>query len=206
MPTQHERLFHGIGSGDDLAVVDTPLGRVGGLICWENRMPLARHQLYREERRSGWRPRPTTPTSGSPRCATSRSSRARTWSRCRSTSRGGVPHRLPGTLGDDPDKIFGRGGAAIVEPTWGGVIAGPLYGEEGMVLAECDLREGLHAKRWFDSVGHYSREDVLGVAPPPSPASAGTATAFPPPSPSPRVITVTLVTVPGNAEFGRGLS
>jgi hypothetical protein len=41
------------------------------------------------------------------------------------------------------------------------VIAGPLYGEEGMLLADCDLREVLHAKRWFDSVGHYSREDVL---------------------------------------------
>src|SRR3954471_24858320 len=48
MPTQHERLFHGIGAGDDLAVVETPLGRVGGLICWENRMPLARYALYRQ--------------------------------------------------------------------------------------------------------------------------------------------------------------
>ena len=47
MPTHHERLFHGIGAGDDLAVVDTPAGRVGGLICWENRMPLARAAVYR---------------------------------------------------------------------------------------------------------------------------------------------------------------
>ena len=47
MPTQHERLFHGIGAGDDLGVVETPLGRVGGLICWENRMPLARYAVYR---------------------------------------------------------------------------------------------------------------------------------------------------------------
>src|SRR3954468_5258085 len=46
MPTQHERLFHGIGAGDDLAPVDTPVGRVGGLICWENRMPLARWRVY----------------------------------------------------------------------------------------------------------------------------------------------------------------
>src|SRR5438270_2104252 len=58
--------------------------------------------------------------------------------------------------------VFGRGGAAIVEPTWGEVISGPLYDEEGIVLADCDLRAGLHAKRWFDSVGHYSREEVLG--------------------------------------------
>ena len=41
------------------------------------------------------------------------------------------------------------------------MIAGPLYGEEGIVVADCDLRDGLRAKRWFDSVGHYSREDVL---------------------------------------------
>jgi hypothetical protein len=51
------------------------------------------------------------------------------------------------------------------------VIAGPLYGEEGMVIADCELSRGLQAKRWFDSVGHYSREDVLGapasVVPPP---------------------------------------
>src|SRR5918994_1519853 len=48
MPTQHERLFHGIGPGDDLRVTDTTAGRVGGLICWENRMPLARQRLYRQ--------------------------------------------------------------------------------------------------------------------------------------------------------------
>ena len=41
------------------------------------------------------------------------------------------------------------------------MIAGPLYGEEGIVLADCDLRSTLHAKRWFDAVGHYGREDVL---------------------------------------------
>jgi predicted amidohydrolase len=59
------------------------------------------------------------------------------------------------------DEVFGRGGAAVIEPATGQVIAGPLYGEEGFVVADCDLRVGLHAKRWFDSVGHYSREDVL---------------------------------------------
>src|SRR3954453_16861507 len=48
MPTQHERLFPGIGRGDDLRVVDTPCGRIGGLICWENRMPVARYALYRQ--------------------------------------------------------------------------------------------------------------------------------------------------------------
>lgn len=82
-----------------------------------------------------------------------------------------VPQFIPASAfpGDFPvplpagKDVFGRGGAVVVEPTWGEVIAGPLYGEEGMLLADCDLRNGLHAKRWFDSVGHYSRGDVLGA-------------------------------------------
>jgi nitrilase len=73
--------------------------------------------------------------------------------------RSAFPDDFPAEL---PDKeVFGRGGAAIVEPAGGEVIAGPLFDREGVVVAECDLRRGLHAKRWFDSVGHYSREDVL---------------------------------------------
>jgi nitrilase len=65
---------------------------------------------------------------------------------------------------DLPDReVFGRGGAVVVEPTSGEVVAGPLYGEEGMLVHDCDLRDGLHAKRWFDAVGHYSREEVLAT-------------------------------------------
>jgi nitrilase len=71
------------------------------------------------------------------------------------------PDDFPVPLPADRE-VFGRGGAAVIEPSSGEVIAGPLYDEEGIVMAECDLRRGLHAKRWFDAVGHYSREDVLG--------------------------------------------
>ena len=162
MPTHHERLFHGIGAGDDLGVVETPLGRIGGLICWENRMPLARYAVYRSgpqiwvapnaDDSDGW-------------LASMRhiaiESGAYVVSVPQYIPRSAFPDDFPVALGDDPDDVFGRGGAAIVEPTWGEVIAGPLYGEEGTVVADCDLREGLHAKRWFDAVGHYSREDVL---------------------------------------------
>ena len=80
--------------------------------------------------------------------------------------------RFPVPLPESRD-VFGNGGAAIIEPDGGEVIAGPLYGEEGIVVADCDLRVGLHAKRWFDAVGHYSREDVL------SPALAGAPLATP---------------------------
>ena len=62
------------------------------------------------------------------------------------------PDDFPLPLPEGRD-VFGRGGAVIVEPSEGEVIAGPLYGEEGIVIAECDLRIGLHAKRLFDAAG-----------------------------------------------------
>ena len=69
------------------------------------------------------------------------------------------------------ERSYGRGGAVIVEPAGGDVIAGPLYDREGMLVADCDLRAGLHAKRWFDAVGHYSRADVLAERRPRGPGS-----------------------------------
>ena len=160
MPTQHERLFHGIGAGDDLQVVDTPAGRVGGLICWENRMPLARYAVYRGGPQIWAAP---TADDSDGWLATVRHIAIESGAFVVS-----VPQFIPGSAfpEDFPvpvkrDVVYGRGGAVIVEPTSGDVIAGPLYDEEGILIADCDLRVGLHAKRWFDAVGHYSREDVL---------------------------------------------
>ena len=160
MPTQHERLFHGIGAGDDLRVVDTDAGRIGGLICWENRMPLARYALYRGGPQIWAAP---TADDSDGWLASMRHIAIESGAFVVS-----VPQYIPGSAfpEDFPvpierGTVYGRGGAAIVEPTWGGVIAGPLHDEEGMLVADCDLREGLHAKRWFDAVGHYGREDVL---------------------------------------------
>jgi nitrilase len=163
MPTMHERLFHGIGAGDDLGVVETPLGRVGGLICWENRMPLARYAVYKGGPQIWIAP---TADDSDGWLATMRhvaiESGAFVVSVPQYIPASAFPDDFPAPLPDDIE-IFGNGGAAIVEPTWGEVIAGPLYGKEGTVVADCDLAEGLKAKRWFDAVGHYSREDVLGV-------------------------------------------
>ena len=160
MPTMQERLFHGIGAGDDLAPVQTPVGRIGGLICWENRMPLARYAVYRGGPQIWVAP---TADDSDGWLATIRHIAIESGAFAVS-----VPQYIPGSAfpEDFPvpverDRVYGRGGAAIVEPTWGEVIAGPLYDQEGILVADCDLRAGLHAKRWFDAVGHYSREDVL---------------------------------------------
>jgi nitrilase len=162
MPTMQERIFHGIGAGEDLEVVDTPAGRIGGLICWENRMPLARYAVYRDGPQIWVAP---TADDSDGWLATVRHIAIESGAFVVS-----VPQFIPAAAFPDdfpielPDtELFGNGGAAIVEPTEGDVIAGPLYGEEGIVIADCDLSACLHAKRWFDAVGHYSREDVLAA-------------------------------------------
>jgi nitrilase len=165
MPTQHERLFHGIGDGDDLAVVEAAQARIGGLICWENRMPLARYAVYRGGPQIWVAP---TADDSDGWLASMRhiaiESGAFVVSVPQFIPADAFPNDFPVQLPTDR-VVFGRGGAAVVEPTWGEVIAGPLYDEEGIVIADCDLRRGLHAKRWFDAVGHYSREDVLAYDP-----------------------------------------
>src|SRR4051812_15784895 len=160
MPTQHERLFHGIGAGTDLQPVETPLGRIGGLICWENRMPLARWAVYQGAPQIWVAP---TADDSDGWLASMRHIAIESGAFVVS-----VPQFIPGAAFPDDfpvpvdrERVYGRGGAAIVEPVGGRVIEGPLYDREGMVVADCDLREGLHAKRWFDAVGHYSREDAL---------------------------------------------
>ena len=160
MPTMQERVFHGFGSGADLDVTETPLGRVGGLICWENRMPLARWSVYQggpqlwvaptADDSDGWQAsmRHIAIESG-----------AFVVSVPQFIHGSAFPDDFPAEI--DRERVYNRGGAVVVEPTRGDVIAGPLHDREGMLVADCDLRAGLHAKRWFDAVGHYSRSDVL---------------------------------------------
>src|SRR5215210_7276907 len=161
MPTHHERLFHGIGAGDDLRVIETAAGRIGGLICWENRMPMARHAVYRGGPQIWVAP---TADDSDGWLASMRHIAIESGAFVVS-----VPQFIPGAAFPDDfpvelpagQAVFGDGGAAICEPLGGNVVSGPLYDEEGIVMADCDLRTTLHAKRWFDAVGHYSREDVL---------------------------------------------
>jgi len=160
MPTHHERLFHAIGAGDDLGVADTPVGRIGGLICWENFMPLARYLVYcgrpqiwlalTMEDRDVWTALMQT---------IALESGAWVVGVCGYSRRSDYPEDLAVVPTDGPEE-FTRGGTVVVSPA-GEVGAGPLYGEEGTLIVDCDLRQGLRAKYAFDAVGHYSREDLL---------------------------------------------
>jgi nitrilase len=160
MPTMHERVFHGVGAGDDLDVADIGGARVGGLICWENRMPLARWAVYQGGPQIWLAP---TADDSDGWIASMRhiaiESGAFVVSAPQYIPASAFPSDFPLSLPSGVD-VFGRGGACIVAPS-GKVVAGPLYDGEGIVAADCDLREALHAKRYFDVAGHYGRADVL---------------------------------------------
>jgi nitrilase len=170
MPTMHERVFHGVGAGTDLGVVDLPgIARVGGLICWENRMPLARWGVYQGGPQIWLAP---TADDSDSWIASMRHIAIEAGAFVVS-----VPQFIPASAfpSDFPlalptgVEVFGRGGACVVSPD-GDVTAGPLYDSEGIVIADCDLRQALHAKRYFDVAGHYGRADVLAPRPVERPA------------------------------------
>lgn len=161
-PTGAERLIWGEGDGSTLTVLDTDLGRIGGLICWENYMPLARTAMYAKgvelylaptaDGRDTWQ-------------ATLRHIACE--GRCfvlgcnQFVTKDMYPADLPmrDELADQPD-VMCRGGSVIVSPL-GEIVAGPLYDEEGILYAKLDRREIVRSKLDFDAVGHYARPDVL---------------------------------------------
>ena len=164
VPTMQERLIHAGGDGTDLTVTETPLGRIGGLICWENRMPVARTELY-DQGVQLW-VAPTADDSDGWMASMRHiaiESGAFVISVPQYIPRSAFPDDFPVALPEGLE-VFGRGGAAIIEPRGGEIIAGPLYDAEGMVTADVDLRIGLHAKRWFDVVGHYRRPGAAAGA------------------------------------------
>ena len=161
-PTAAERLIWGEGDGSTLTVHQTSLGRIGGLICWENYMPLARTALYAQGVEIYLAP---TADSRETWLATLRHIACE--GRCfvlgcnQFVRKEMHPAHLPGLeeLASQPE-IMCRGGSAIISPL-GEVIAGPLYDQEGILYADLDLDEVVRGKLDFDVVGHYARPDVL---------------------------------------------
>jgi nitrilase len=158
MPTNHERLVHGLGDGSGLEAVDTPLGKVGGLICWENLMPLARFALYV----SGVEIYLAPTADDSEQWHVSmqhiaRESRAYVLSCCVFQRASSFPDDVQLA---DGDELVGRGGSAILAPD-GSYLAGPFWDEEGIVFGELDPARLYEERQRFDPAGHYHRPDVF---------------------------------------------
>jgi len=161
VPTNHERLIWGPGDGSGLRAIPTELGRLGGLICWENYMPLARFSLYE----SGVEIYiASTADDGDAWQATlvhiARESRAFVVSPSHFQRASAYPNDFP--LRDELEghDVISRGGSAILAPD-GSYLAGPLYDEEGVLYAELDPAVLRAERQRFDPAGHYHRPDVL---------------------------------------------
>jgi nitrilase len=161
VPTNHERLVWGQGDGRGLRAIETPLGRIGGLICWENYMPLARFSLYE----SGVEIYiASTADDGDSWQATLKhialESRAYVVAPCHFQRASSYPGDFPLRELIADREVLGRGGSAVLAPD-GSYLAGPLYGEEGILYAELDPDRLREARQRFDPAGHYHRPDVL---------------------------------------------
>ncbi|MHA1211354.1 MAG: carbon-nitrogen hydrolase family protein [Candidatus Heimdallarchaeota archaeon] len=161
-PTGSERLIWGEGDGSTLTVIDTPFGRVGGLICWENYMPLARTAMYSKgidiyvaptaDARDEWQ-------------ATMKhialEGRCFVLSANQFVTKDLYPKDLAcyADLATSPE-IICRGGSVIVGPD-GKVLKGPLFDKAGILYADLDLSAIARSRYDFDVVGHYARPDVF---------------------------------------------
>lgn len=170
MPTGSERTVWGMGDGSTLNVIPTDLGRLGGLTCWENYMPLARFHLYAQGVEVWLAP---TLAQGDGWIATMRhiAREGRVWvigvNPCLRVDQ--IPADFP-----DRERVWpahdGDGGewvepgnSVICDPN-GEIVAGPLRHEENILTAEIDLSAVKAVRRLFDPVGHYHRPDVFQLS------------------------------------------
>jgi nitrilase len=163
-PTAAERIIWGEGDGTTLTTLDTPLGVIGGLICWENYMPLARYAMYQKGVQIY-----LAPTADQRQTWQSTLQHIACEGRCfvlgcnQYVTKKMYPPDLPG-IGDlslQPE-IMTRGGSVIISPL-GEILSGPLFDREGILYADIDLSEVSRSKMDFDVVGHYARPDVFEI-------------------------------------------
>ncbi len=163
-PTASERLVWGEGDGRSLRAVETPAGKVGGLICWENYMPLARAALYQQGVQVWLAP---TADSRDQWPATMRHIALEGRCYVLGCNQFVTRDMYPSDLGPAAaaelaaaPQIMCRGGSVIIDPL-GNIIAGPLYDKEGILITDLDLDTIAGAKMDFDPIGHYARPDIL---------------------------------------------
>ena len=161
MPTALERMIWGFGDGSTLTVVDTPCGRVGAVICWENYMPMLRMAMYAKKVELYCAPTVDDRDTWLPSMQhVALEGRCFVLSACQFLRKDAFPASVRVSLGDSSDAVLIRGGSAIVSPL-GKVLAGPHFDGETILTAELDLDEIGRAKFDFDVSGHYARPDVF---------------------------------------------
>lgn len=161
MPTASERLIWGFGDGSTLPVFDTPIGRLGAVICWENYMPLLRMTMYTKgiqlycaptaDGRDGW-------IASMHHIALE--GRCFVLSCNQFARRSDYPISYVTPFGDEPETILSRGGSCIVSPL-GQFLVGPDFTSECILTADLDMGDVARGKYDFDVVGHYARPDVF---------------------------------------------
>ncbi|MBY0559614.1 carbon-nitrogen hydrolase family protein [Hyphomicrobium sp.] len=164
MPTALERLVWGFGDGSTIGVVDTPLGRIGSVICWENYMPLLRTAMYAQgielycaptvDDRDTWLPTMRT---------IALEGRCFVISACQYFTRGDGPPDYRPIHGDNPETVLIRGGSCIVDPL-GNILVEPDFTGETIQVAELDRRIIARGKYDLDVVGHYARPDIFRLS------------------------------------------
>jgi nitrilase len=161
MPTASERLVWGYGDGSTLPVFDTPLGKVGAVICWENYMPLMRTAMYAKGIEIY-----CAPTADARDSWLASMQHIAVEGRCFVLScnqfnrRRDFPADYDSELGEDPDTIVTRGGSCVISP-FGDFLVGPNMDGEAILVAEIDRAQIVRGKYDLDVVGHYSRPDIF---------------------------------------------
>jgi len=163
MPTNPERMVWGFGDASGLKVVDTPAGRIGTLLCWENYMPLTRYALYAQGVELY-----IAPTYDSGDDWVSSLQHIAREGCCWVIGSGNlmrgkdIPDSFPGKeqLYPDTDEWVNPGDSVVIAPG-GEIVAGPLRREEGLLFCDIDLNRVGIAKRALDVTGHYSRADIF---------------------------------------------
>ena len=162
IPTGGERLIWSQGDGSTLCSYDTSAGKIAGLICWENFMPLARNTIYE----FGTQILAAPTWDKSPNWIQSMQYIAREGvlfviSTCMALKMDDIPDEYEfKKLYPEGREWINVGNSSIIAPN-GQFLAGPLEAEEGILYADIDLKQIIKAKRMFDVVGHYSRPDVF---------------------------------------------
>lgn len=163
MPTNPERMVWGFGDGSTLKVVETAVGRIGALLCWENYMPLARYALYAQNIDIYCAP---TWDSGASWLATmqhiAREGGCWVVGCATSLEASDIPESViyRDELFPNADEWINPGDAVVYQP-FGGALAGPMHKEKGLLFAEVDVSAARASRRKFDVTGHYARPDVF---------------------------------------------